>query len=207
MYTGLKHLHVLLVVLFLLSVIIKAVLLFTKSEKFTDFRSKTRLSEMIISILFLVTGVILVFLKGGSFHSLFWVKIAMVLAGIPLAIVGFKKQLKIPAMLGTFLFIMAYGVAEMAAKKVVITNVEVSEEIEGSAEHGLKVYQANCISCHGQDGKRQLDMASDLSTSTLTIKEVKSVLISGRGNMPKFVQLTVKEQEAVAQYVLQLRSN
>ena len=206
MYTGLKHLHVLLVVLFLLSVLIKTVLLFIKSENFEKFRSKTRLPEMIVSILFLVTGVVLIFMKGGAFHPLFWVKISMVLLGIPLAIVGFKKKAKIPAMLGTFLFIIAYGVAEMASKKAVITNVEVPTEIEGTEEHGAKIYTANCVSCHGQDGKRQLDMASDLSTSTLSVEEINAVLITGRGNMPKFIQLTAQEQKAVSQYLLQLRA-
>ena len=176
MYTGLKHLHHLLVVLFLLSILIKLVLLFLNSNKFETFRNKVKWPEMIATILFLVLGIVMIVLKNGSFHTLFWVKLGMVLIAIPLTIIGFKKKNKILSLLGVFVFIMSYGVSEMATKKGPSNKTEISSAQAGTLEHGKILYENNCITCHGESGDKQLDMAANLQTISLSDLEIKNAI-------------------------------
>ena len=205
MYTGLKHLHLLLVVLFVISILVKAILLFVNQEKFENYRNKTKVPEIIISVLFLVTGILMLVMKSANVHALFWVKIAMVFAGIPLGIIGFKKKAKIPAMLAAFLFIMAYGVSEMAAKKAVVTTVEVDENLLGTSEHGAALYEKNCVTCHGSAGAKQLGGATDLSASDLSELDAITVIGEGRKSMPAFKALSAEEIQAISKYIQTLK--
>ena len=59
MFTGLKHLHLLMVILFLLSMVIKTILLFVNKDKFAAYKQKTKIPEMITTIVFLITGVVM----------------------------------------------------------------------------------------------------------------------------------------------------
>ena len=208
METGIKHLHVLLVALFVLSVLIKTILLFTSEEKFVKFREKTATRERIITILFLLTGLGLIGLKisnGGAFHTLFYVKMGLILVAIPLAVVGFKKKSKIPAMLGAFLFIMIYGVSEMAAKRGADVEVEIAPDQVGTASHGELIFKANCSSCHGNDGTKELGGATNLTTSTISTTEMQTVISQGRKSMPSFSHLSEEETTVLADYINALK--
>ena len=206
MYTGLKHLHHLLVVLFLLSILIKLVLLFLNSNKFETFRNKVKWHEMIVTILFLVLGIVMIVFKNGSFHTLFWVKLGMVLIAIPLTIIGFKKKNKILALLGVFVFIMSYGVSEMATKKGPSNKTEISSAQAGTLEHGKILYENNCITCHGVSGDKQLDMAANLQTISLSDLEIKNAITQGKGSMPSFASLSEGEVDVITNYVKTLAS-
>lgn len=72
---------------------------------------------------------------------------------------------------------------------------------------GQEIYMENCASCHGSDGKLGLSGAFDLSTSGLTIEEVKKVLNEGRNGMPPMKEIlsTQESIEKVAQYTIELR--
>ena len=60
METGIRHTHLLTVVLFLLIYLIKTFLLLTnKNEKLASFTKAVKVPEMIISALFLGTGIYL----------------------------------------------------------------------------------------------------------------------------------------------------
>jgi mono/diheme cytochrome c family protein len=201
MFTGIKHLHVLLVILFVLTTIVKTILLVVDSGKFEKYRVKTKLPEIIVTILFLVTGITLIISKGGGFHTLFWVKLGLMIVGIPLSIIGFKKQAKTPAILGTFLFIMAYGMAEMSAKKAVITTVEIANEKAGTISHGTTLYRLNCTACHGENGSKNLGGASDLNTSTLSENQIIELVSKGNKKMPAFSTLNEKELQALSLFL------
>jgi len=205
MFIGIKHLHVLLVFLFVLTTLIKTILLFVDSSKFETYRAKTKLPEIIITILFLVSGITLIIHKGGGFHTLFFVKLGLMVVGIPLTIIGFKKQAKIPALLGTFLFIMTYGLAEMASKKAVVTTVEVSTEELGTLSHGTKLYDLNCVTCHGKIGNKNLGGAADLTSSIFTEIQVTDMISNGTKKMPAFKSLTEQETNAISLYVKTLQ--
>ena len=51
---------------------------------------------------------------------------------------------------------------------------------------GLQLFQANCVTCHGADGKLGLSGAKDLSKSALSASEMNTVIQNGRNGMPSF---------------------
>ncbi|MCH2225592.1 MAG: cytochrome c [Crocinitomicaceae bacterium] len=72
---------------------------------------------------------------------------------------------------------------------------------------GELLFMNNCASCHGIDGKLGVSGALDLSQSTLTKKEVSTVILKGREGMPPFDYLFKDDREldAVAEHILSLR--
>lgn len=206
MYTGLKHLHLLMVILFVLSLVIKTVLLFVNKDKFAAYKQKTKIPEMITTIVFLITGIIMIVLKDAKFSNFLWIKLSVILVAIPLAIVGFKKQNKILALIGTLLFVGIYGLAEMAKKRPYMdTNVDLTQISAGSIQHGEELYSKNCTICHGAEGDLGLGGASNLKISTLTDTEIVNVISNGRGNMAAYKQLNDQDLEALKNYLITLR--
>ena len=76
-------------------------LLSNKIETLNSFTKKIKIPEMVISFLFLATGIFLATQLpfGSKYDYLFFIKVAMVLVSIPIAIIGFKKQNKLLAAL------------------------------------------------------------------------------------------------------------
>jgi len=212
MYTGLLHTHKLSVILFLLIYLIKTALLLTnKKESLQKFTAKIKIPEMIISFLFLLTGIMMITMK--DYISNFQIfKLISVLAAIPLAIVGFKKSNKALAILSFALLIAAYGLAEMNKKRV--QKIEVAKEIiTNSAEanydiklHRSGLYQANCAMCHGDDGKKGLQKAADLSVSQLNETMMLDVIKNGKDRMPSYKNaLNDAEIQAIIEHINTLK--
>ena len=114
--TLLARIHAVSVMLFLLTYVIKTVLIFTSKSKLASYTKATKVPEMIISTAFLVTGVWLLIILGGIkvFHI---IKLVFVFTSIPLAVVAFKKGKPALALIALFLIIGAYGLAEMSKSK------------------------------------------------------------------------------------------
>ncbi len=211
-YIGLKHLHIFTVVLFLILYFIKTILLIGgKKTNLEKISKKLRVPEMIISSLFLLTGVLLLIEKPiiTKFLILKWITL---LAAIPMAIMAFKKSNKILAVLSYFLLIMTYGFAEMNAKRPVSKQIETNVVTDPNAtdynvlQHGKAVYEANCVMCHGEDGKKGLAGAKDLSVSTLSDNEKITVIMNGKGAMSPYKKvLTEDDIKAVVQYINTLK--
>lgn len=109
-YTMLLHLHLGFAVLFLLSYMIKSILFLTgKQEAFLSYKKKTLLVETLFSVGFLVLGFwMLIFrIKTGSYEHWLDPKISLALIGIPLGIIGFKKENKIMVALSLLFFIVS----------------------------------------------------------------------------------------------------
>jgi mono/diheme cytochrome c family protein len=51
---------------------------------------------------------------------------------------------------------------------------------------GQQAFEKYCVSCHGNDGKKSLAGAADLSQSTLSNRETEAIIRQGQGNMPAF---------------------
>lgn len=206
MYTGLKHLHLLLITLFLITTLIKTILLFVNEEKFDKYRAKMKMPDMLVTMLFLVTGVIMFTSRGGGFHFLMHIKLTMILIAIPLAIVGFKKKKKALVIFATSFFIIAYGVAEMSNKKVREKHVDIPAT---DADFGKKLYEANCVTCHGDGGASQLNGATDLSIGGYSVPAITGVILNGSASkkMPAFKTLDSTEVNAISEYVLTLKAN
>jgi len=211
MYTGLLHTHKLVVVLFLLIYLVKTLLLLLgKEEALEKFSQKGKGPEMAISALFLLTGVAMLF-QVGHISTYLTIKIVVVLASVPIAIIGFKKKNKGLAVLSLALLVTAYGLAEMS-KKVEKKEVVVEGLSEGASaeydqlKHGKAVFMAYCVECHGADGAKGASGAKNLTESTIPVEKAMEIINYGKNNMMKYEGiLTQKEIEAVANYVMTLR--
>lgn len=202
METGIRHTHLLSVILFLLIYLIKTVLLLSnKNEGLAKFTKVVKVPEMIVSTLFLATGIYLL-TQIPEIKSLLIIKIVAVLISIPLAIIGFKKKNKVLAVLSLLLIIGAYGMAEMSKKQ----KSKSMETISGSTLNGQELFNASCISCHGVDGKLGLMEASDLSISTMEFAAKIEIIKNGKGAMTPFAEILTEEQiKAVAEYTESLK--
>lgn len=197
MYKGFLHTHTLVVTLFLLIYVIKTILLLgNRTDLLQKFTKAFKVPEMIISALFLITGIYLATQQpfGGKFDYLFWIKLAMVFTSIPLAVIGFKKSNKILAALSLLLITGSYGLAEVYHKKKAITETVVA------GNDGKALYEANCNVCHGADGKLGMAGAKDLSASALDVTAMKEIILHGKGAMPAS-NLNDEQAQAVAEYV------
>jgi mono/diheme cytochrome c family protein len=201
MYKGFLHTHTLVVTLFLLIYVIKTILLLSnRTDLLAKFTKKVKVFEMIVSALFLITGIYLAtqLPLNGKYDYLFWIKIIMVLASIPLAIIGFKKGNKILAALSLLLITGSYGLAEVYGKRKGIAKTDTATGT--AANDGASLYTQNCALCHGQDGKLGASGASDISGTPLHVVGIKNVILNGKGNMAP-VQVSEQQAEMIADYV------
>lgn len=202
METGIRHTHLLSVVLFLLIYLIKTFLLLTnKNEALENFTKKVKVPEMIISTLFLGSGIYLL-TQIPEIKTLLIIKIIIVLASIPIAIIGFKKKNKALAVISLLMIITAYGLAEMSKKQ----KTKAMETISAANVNGKELYDISCTPCHGMDGKMGLMGAPDLSVSIIDMEARIQVIKNGKGAMTPFSGSLNDEQiNAVAEYIETLR--
>jgi mono/diheme cytochrome c family protein len=209
MYTGILHLHVTSVVIFLVIYLVKAFLLLGNRHISLDtFTRKIKIVEMIVSFAFLGTGIYL-WANTGNAGTWLYVKVAAVLASIPLAVIGFRKKKKALALLSIVLLLYAYGVAETKSaafkKGTAQAPASSSEELAGP-ELGKKTYESYCANCHGDNGALGLSGATDLSTSSLDASARTEAITKGKGVMPPFGNiLSEKEIREVSLYIETLK--
>lgn len=195
MYKAFLHTHWLVVTLFFLIYVVKTVLLLSnRQDLLQKFTKVIKVPEMIISALFLITGVYLL-TQVPEIKTIMWIKIALVLASIPVAVIGFKKGNKILAALSLLMITASYGLAEMSRKQ---KSVVVPEGI--AAADGKSLYEANCKLCHGDDGKLGAAGAKDISVTQMDVATIKQTILQGKGMMNK-IEMTDEQAAAVAAYV------
>ena len=197
MIKGLMHPHVLFVSLFLLIYLIKTILLLSDKEELLEkFKKKTRVLEMIVSFGFLVTGIILLILIPAAMNYFMIVKIALVFASIPLAVIGFKKKNKILATLSFFFIVVAFPIAYK------VKEVKTSD-IKTISLNGKEIFEKTCAtSCHGTDGKLGGSGAKNLAVTQLDNKAIIDIISQGKTPMPSYKDaLTAEQIEAVASYI------
>jgi mono/diheme cytochrome c family protein len=202
----LVRIHTVSVALFLLTYLIKTILIFTSKSMLRKYAAITKVPEMIISVTFLVTGIWLFVLIGGI-KVMQIIKLAMVLIAIPVAIVGFKKEKKGLALLSLILITAAYGVSEASRSKPYMPLKTVAANGTNSTfSEGALVYHSNCAFCHGQDGRKMYRNATDLTLSLLNEDAIKQMVREGKGRMPAYItQLQEEQINAVAVFVKGLR--
>jgi mono/diheme cytochrome c family protein len=206
MYTGMLHTHTLAVMLFLVLYLVKTFLLVTdKKESLLKFSKTMKVPEMIISTLFLVTGIFLA-VNSGDLGLWFYVKMAAVLSSIPLAIIAFKRMNKSLALVAIIFLVYAYGISETknpGFKQEIATNEFATVAPDAL---GKTIFEAKCTGCHGMDGKQGLSGAKDLTLSTKTHQEKIAVITNGKNAMMGYKNMLSQEQiEAVAEYVEKLK--
>lgn len=192
MYKAFLHTHTLVVTLFFLIYVVKTVLLLSNRmdllQRFTKF---IKIPEMIVSVLFLITGIYLL-TQLPEIKTIMYIKLALVFSSIPIAVIGFKKGNKVLAALSLLMITASYGLAEMSRKQKTV--------IPEGAVDGKTLYEANCKICHGNDGKLGMAGASDLTKTTLTVSDIKSVILNGKNAMNP-IEMSDEQAAAVADYV------
>lgn len=113
-YSTLMEAHKGIVYLFLISLFVKATLSFVNQDLFDKVREKTKVVEMILGTLLIVTGGALIAMHPGGIMSQPWLhaKLTVVILGIPLAIIGLKRNKKILVIIALVLFVYAYLMAK-----------------------------------------------------------------------------------------------
>ncbi|MDX1907597.1 MAG: c-type cytochrome [Bacteroidia bacterium] len=212
MYTGLLHTHRLVVILFLLLYVVKLILLLIgRTEALKSVTGRFRIPEMVISALFLLTGIGLL-TQTAQISTMLIIKIVLVLASIPVAVIGFRNYNKILATLSVLLIVAAYGLAEMDKTGVsaapiateVVTDPAAPEYL--AVAHGKALYVRNCIVCHGEDGALGGSGAKNLQITQLTDEQIRTLLINGKNAMPAYGSIyTPDEITAVMAYVKTLK--
>jgi len=200
MYTGILHTHYLVVILFLLIYVVKTILLLSdRTDLLANFSKKTRVVEMIVSALFLITGVYLATQLpfGGKYDYLFFIKIAMVFASIPVAVIGFKRANKVLAALSLLLITGAFGLGEAYHKRI---GVKENSSNAVAENNGKSLYEANCSLCHGQNGALGASGAKDLTMTALDQNSVKEVILHGQGAM-RAINVSEEQAASIAEYV------
>jgi mono/diheme cytochrome c family protein len=187
--------HRISVTLFFLIYVVKTVLLLSnRQDLLQKFTKMTRVVEMIVSALFLITGVYLMTLLT-TIPVMLWIKVALVLASIPVAVIGFKKGNKILAALSLLMITASYGLAEVQKKKR-----EKGETVAVTNTDGKEIYDAKCTLCHGADGKAGLSGASDISATVMSTDSIKYTILHGKNKMAP-VDVSEEQAAAVAAYV------
>jgi cytochrome c553 len=197
------RIHTISVMLFLLTYVIKTTLLFTSKSMLEKYSRITKVPEMIISTLFLVSGVWLFVIIGGI-KTIQIVKLIFVFVSIPLAVVGFKKHKKGLALIAMILIIGAYGLAEMSKNKPFIpSKAEIVSGSDSPYAQGALIFYQNCAFCHGHDGKKMYRNAPDLTLSKLNEDGITQMVREGsRNKMPAYnIIMSDENIAAVAKYV------
>ncbi len=197
-----RHLHVAVVAMLLFLILYKTILLVANKHELLDkVRAKTKIFDMILGVLAVATGIYLITLKP-EVEPYLWIKILLVLIAIPLGIVGLKKHKKPLAILSTVLIIYVFGIGETQSYKFKRDPVEIA-----SGEHaGQEIYQKLCVECHGEDGKKGLFKAPDLTTTLLEKAEMKERILQGKGIMRAYKnELDNQQVESVIEYISKLQ--
>jgi cytochrome c553 len=204
--------HRITVSLFLLIYFFKALMMLANHKNtLQKFSKAVKIPEMIISFLFLATGIYML-VKGGHPETYMMVKILLVFASIPLAVIGIKREKKILLVLSVVILIYVYGIAETRSltfsgpsMKGVIQNV--NEDNYQLLSHGKGIYQYHCLRCHGENGNKKRYNSPDLTQSVLNYEERWSIIENGKGMMPAFgKKLDENEKKALDAYLQSLRA-
>ena len=228
MEKGFLHLHVTVVVLFMLFFAYKLFLLLSnKKESLISFRQKTKIVDIILGSLIIITGGYLLFATHNH-ETYIVVKIILTLAVIPLGIIGMKKENKAMAILTMLLLVYVFFVGKtrslsLAKEKISIvkdstvsSSLETDSLVENNAilnqntnialENGKLIYGQVCSACHGMDGKLGISGAKDLSISVLSSTEINKTISEGKGLMQEYKDILSEQDIAsVAAYVESLR--
>lgn len=186
--------HIWVVRIFLLLLASKWLLLLIGQKNLLEtIRAKTKILDMILGTLVLASGLYLAFTAPAGVQPYVWIKLAGLLASIPLGIVGFRKKNIILATLSVLLIAGAMGLAY--AKPAALTNTGAvtvdagaqTNDVDTKAQitAGMEVYtKRGCVTCHGGDGKMGYMGAKPLTQTQMSDAEMGAMIRNGKTPMP-----------------------
>ncbi|MBS1935301.1 MAG: c-type cytochrome, partial [Bacteroidetes bacterium] len=93
----------------------------------------------------------------------------------------------------------------------VITLTDVKNEVpkkENLLQAGIRLYNSNCMTCHGPDRKGSGNYPSLLEVNKkYNEQDFLNVVSTGRRMMPAFKQLSEEEKSAIASFILNIKSS
>lgn len=213
LYITLYKVHKVVVFLFLLIYLVKTVLLLANKDLFDKVNKYIKLPEIVVSAAFLLTGVGMLF-GIAEIKPLFVAKIVVVLAAIPIAVIGFKRKNRLIATFSFVLIVASYGMAEVNKRRIQAADdlpatliTDATHPDYSMVAHGMALYKLHCVNCHGEKGDRGLSGAKNLAISTLSLEEVQSLVHDGKNNMPPYKKFfTEHEMRVVSEYAMSLRT-
>lgn len=211
MDTGMLHTHNLVVSLYLLQLLVRVVMMVAASPTTVEKYVKAmRVPHIVLSILMVATGTFLMFRTPGGTQPYILVKLLLVLASIPLGVIGSKRK---SVALTAFAFLLLAGTMVIAYTKPAFLRSSSSTAVKGSKEGldmtkvkaGQPLYELRCTLCHGADGAAGFQKAADLSASKMADADILTIIKNGKGVMPPNSDLGEAEVEQVKEYVKYLR--
>lgn len=210
---GFLHLHVTIVSIFVFLYFIKVYLLLTdKPNALGELRRRTKIADMILGSLIILSGLYLL-IKIPVIETFLIIKIVLVLVSIPIGIAAMKRASKLLAVAVLLIYVYVFAVARTNSltlkKEAFVTPASISTTIPGDKDlidEGSLIFAAKCVQCHGTDGKLMLNGSKDLSASRLTKTETIGIIKSGKGVMPGFAdEFNNQQLNALADYAARLR--
>lgn len=213
MYTGMLHTHTLCVTLFLILLLVKVFKMATRGpESLVNLNRWTKIPNIIISVIMLATGIYLMIKSPEGTQPYVLVKLGLVIAAIPLGIIGLKRG---KVALGALSVLLLVGTMTLAyTKPEFLRNVDgdpIVVEGEGGAEltaelkKGREIYNQKCFRCHGKEGDAGASGAKDLKVSKISDEEITKMVREGKGMMEGYPELSDAEMKSVVAYVKYLR--
>lgn len=204
MYTGILHLHIVVVGLFIFIYLIKTIFLLMpgKEEVLEKIKKFMKIPEMAIAFLMLGTGIYLL-LNASDMSTYLIIKLSAVFASIPLAVIGFKKNIKPLAVLSLLLLVVSVvmsGIHQMSKSIIEPELLNINPTQDQLLSQAKSIYLSNCAACHGADGKLGLSGAKDLTASQLTYEQKYEVIKYGKNAMPSYRQLNDEQINALIAY-------
>jgi mono/diheme cytochrome c family protein len=211
MDTGMLHSHTLVVSLYLLQLLVRVVLMLTANKELVAKYTKAmRIPHIVLSILMLATGVYLMVKAPAGVQPYILVKLGLVVASIPLGVIGSKRG---SVALTALSFLLLAGVMGLAYTKPDFLRSASTPEIDpvkagedaATLKQGQALYEKYCVLCHGADGAAGFQGAKNLNASTMPDVEIVNIIQNGKGVMPPNTDLTDAEAQQVKDYVKYLR--
>lgn len=210
MDTGMLHTHNLVVSLYLLQLLVRVVMMVAASQATVDKYVKAmRVPHIVLSILMVATGTFLMFRAPGGVQPYILVKLGLVLASIPLGVIGSKR--KSVALTGFAFFLLAGTMVIAYTKPAFLrsSSVTVADAKDGldpaKVKAGQVIYEERCTLCHGADGAASFQKAADLSASKMADADIINIVKNGKGVMPNNSDLSPEQLEQVKEFVKNLR--
>jgi mono/diheme cytochrome c family protein len=204
--TAMKHSHTLVVSLYLLQLLLRLIMMAAATpEKSAKFTRAMRIPHIVLSVLFLGTGIFLM-ARQETIQPYVWMKLGLIAASIPVGIIGGKRN-SVP--LTGFAFLLLAGAMALAFIKPMRTTTtkEVQETGENTAtiKAGQQLYIQRCELCHGGDGTKAFQGAKDLKASTMEDAAIMDIIRKGKNMMPPNQDFTDQQVEELKEYVKYLR--
>jgi cytochrome c5 len=212
--------HVVVVAFVILYAYKVALLLANRPEMLTALRARAPWLDGVLGTAVLLTGGALALRYAGAWPWWLVVKIILVLALLPAALVALRRGEKTLA-IGTLLvfgYVYAIGYTRSLDLRPhsrsespttptdprhgrFLTENASADSSQTGGLIGKMLYRQHCIVCHGLNGDKCLYGARNLQQSTLSLEARMALITNGRGKMPTFgARLTPEQIELVARH-------